>query len=115
MCEPSERAALTPKGRDLHDTLGLDAFPSTDAELDADDLAYYVRDDSGRLTPIVYEDFLPKSAAGIFASNLTGEGQADSARKASVRDVTWLREVIGREVHDPYALYEAERAAGYNS
>ena len=27
--------------------------------------------------PIVYEDFLPRSAAGIFQSNLTDEGTRD--------------------------------------
>jgi uncharacterized glyoxalase superfamily metalloenzyme YdcJ len=100
--------ALTPKGRELYDAKGIDALPDTDAKLDAMDLAYYVRDDAG-LTPIVYEDFLPKSAAGIFASNLTGEGRSDVTRRAAARDAAWMQDVLGRELHDPYALYEAER------
>ena len=104
--------ALTPKGRDLYDTQGVDAFPTTDAELDAADLAYYVRDADGELLPIVYEDFLPKSAAGIFASNLTGDGSVDGTREGSARDASWLQDVLGRTLHDPYDLYEAERAAG---
>ncbi|MER7209193.1 hypothetical protein ABT340_19195 [Streptosporangium sp. NPDC000239] len=54
----------------------------------------------------------PRSAAGIFASNLTGEGRSDASQRASVRDASWLRDALGRELHDPYALYEAERAAG---
>ncbi len=103
--------ALTPKGRDLYDTQGVDAFPSTDAELDAADLAYYVRGHDGALLPIVYEDFLPKSAAGIFASNLTGDGSVDDSREGSARDAAWLQRVLGRTLHDPYDLYEAERAA----
>lgn len=104
--------ALTPKGRELYDTLGIDAFPATDAELDAEDLAYYVRDDAGALRPIVYEDFLPKSAAGIFASNLTSDGSVDATRTGSARDASWLQHVLGRTLHDPYDLYAAEREAG---
>ena len=102
--------ALTPKGRDLYDTAGIDAFPSTDEELDAGDLAYYVRDAAGDLTPVVYEDFLPKSAAGIFASNLTGDGSIDATREGAARDAGWLQDVLGRTLHDPYALYDAIRA-----
>lgn len=104
--------ALTPKGRDLYDTLGIGAFPATDAELDADDLAYFIRSSDGTLAPIVYEDFLPKSAAGIFASNLTGDGALDRSQQGSARDAGWLQDVLGRTLHDPYALYEAERSAG---
>lgn len=104
--------ALTPKGRELYDTLGVGAFPTTDAELDAADLAYFTRDDSGGLLPIVYEDFLPKSAAGIFASNLTGDGALDHSQQGAARDAGWLQDVLERTLHDPYALYEAERSAG---
>ncbi|TCI96812.1 VOC family protein [Aeromicrobium sp. IC_218] len=103
--------ALTPEGRALYDGRGIDAFPQTEAELDAANLAYYVRDERGELQPIVYEDFLPKSAAGIFASNLTSEGRADATRRAAARDAAWMQDVLGRELRDPYALYEAERAA----
>lgn len=103
--------ALTPAGRDLYDAGGIEAFPDTEAELDARDLAYFTRDAEGQLQPIVYEDFLPKSAAGIFASNLTGEGALDESRQGAARDGTWLQTVLGRELHDPYALYEAERSA----
>lgn len=103
--------ALTPAGRELYDTAGIDALPTTDDELHKADLAYYVRDDTGRLQPLVYEDFLPRSAAGIFASNLTGGGSVDGSRAGSDRDAAWLRDVLGRRLHDPYDLYEAERSA----
>lgn len=103
--------ALTPAGRELYDTAGIEAFPTTEEELDAQDLAYYTRDSDGRLVPIVYEDFLPKSAAGIFASNLTSDGSMDSSREGSARDAAWLQDVLGRTLHDPYALYDAERSA----
>ena len=103
--------ALTPRGREVYDRDGVAGLPDSDEALDAADLAYYVRDEAGELLPLVYEDFLPKSAAGIFASNLTGEGRTERTREASARDAAWMRDVLGRELHDPYALYEAERAA----
>ncbi|KQY58823.1 hypothetical protein ASD11_04095 [Aeromicrobium sp. Root495] len=100
--------ALTPKGRALYDGQGTEAFPLTDEELHAADLAYY-REQDGRLSPIVYEDFLPRSAAGIFASNLTSEGSADATQRAAVRDASWLQDVMGVRLHDPYDLYASER------
>jgi len=104
--------ALTPRGRELYDAEGMEAFGATDEDLHAADLAYYVRSADGELLPIVYEDFLPKSAAGIFASNLTSDGSADASQQAAARDAIWLREVLGRQLHDPYELYDAERSAG---
>jgi len=103
--------ALTPAGREIYDAQGVSGLPRTDEELHCADLAYYVRSPDGRLTPIVYEDFLPRSAAGIFASNLTGEGRSDAAQRAALRDADWMRSVLGRRLHDPYALYAAERSA----
>lgn len=105
-------------------------LPRTDAELARSDLAYYTFEvrpdrpdgaapgdlvtllDDGWLeaTPIVYEDFLPRSAAGIFASNLSGEGSADSSRTSAHRDRAWLAEHIGRPVVDPDELYARQRA-----
>jgi uncharacterized glyoxalase superfamily metalloenzyme YdcJ len=102
--------ALTPSGRELYDAKGIDAFPDTETELHEADLAYYVHDGDGGLQPIVYEDFLPKSAAGIFASNLTSDGHADATQRGSMRDAAWLRDVLGGTLHDPYALYDAERS-----
>ncbi|WP_182379665.1 VOC family protein [Nocardioides sp. WS12] len=103
--------ALTPAGRALYDDQGLAAFPDTEQGLHAAGLAYYRRDPGGSdtgLQPIVYEDFLPKSAAGIFASNLTSDGSMDAAQRASVRDAASLQEALGRPLHDPYDLYAAQ-------
>lgn len=61
-----------------------------------------------RAEPIVYEDFLPRSAAGIFASNLDRDGASDATRSGSHRDIAWFAGVLGREVHDPDDLYRAQ-------
>ncbi|MFT3875723.1 MAG: VOC family protein [Propioniciclava sp.] len=66
-------------------------------------------------TPIVYEDFLPRSAAGIFASNLDSAGSRDVSRAGSHRDEDWLAAAMGRTVHDPMALYAAQRQASLDA
>ena len=65
----------------------------------------------GVRTPIVYEDFLPRSAAGIFASNLAHAGSRDVTLEGSHRDEAWLAEAMGRTVHDPMELYAAQQQA----
>lgn len=64
-----------------------------------------------RAEPVVYEDFLPRSAAGIFQSNLTGAGMRDDDRQGTAYDADWLSGAIGREVLDPFALYEQQQNA----
>lgn len=109
--------ALTPRGRDRYDAAMAAPdpaavwgrhFPPTDAGMAAEGLAYYRGGDPGK--PVVYEDFLPASAAGIFRSNLDsgldspatpGDGSDESGY-----DAQWLAGAIGRDIHDPYALYE---------
>ncbi|HEX2075073.1 MAG TPA: hypothetical protein VHF92_14920, partial [Geodermatophilus sp.] len=60
--------------------------------------------------PIVYEDFLPRSAAGIFASNLSDRGSMDASQGGAPRDAAWLSEAIGRRIHVPEQLYAEQRA-----
>lgn len=69
--------------------------------------------DSGaaRVAPVVYEDFLPRSAAGIFASNLTERGRMDAGQGGAPRDEHWLAEAMGRDVHQPEEVYAAEVGA----
>ena len=59
--------------------------------------------------PIVYEDFLPVSAAGIFQSNLDGEARenyAEGGNRAA------FEEALGRPVFDEFDLYaRAEKAS----
>ncbi|MEW2526153.1 DUF1338 family protein [Streptomyces sp. NPDC047071] len=64
-----------------------------------------------RAEPLVYEDFLPRSAAGIFQSNLEGAGVRDDAVAGAAYDSAWLSGAMGREVLDPFDLYEARQRA----
>jgi uncharacterized glyoxalase superfamily metalloenzyme YdcJ len=110
--------ALTPRGRERYDAamaqlvgeanpaqVWSQYFPPTDAELAAEGLAYYRGGNPSE--PIVYEDFLPASAAGIFRSNLDRDARAGAGADDSGYDVDWLAGAIGRGIYDPYVLYEA--------
>ena len=110
--------ALTPKGRERYDAAmarlsGNDDpaevwgqyFPATDDEMSAQGLAYYRSGDPSK--PVVYEDFLPASAAGIFRSNLDRDTEATDAADDSGYSVDWMSGAIGRHIHDPYTLYES--------
>lgn len=130
--------ALTPAGRALYDELiGQPAavwnarLPRTEHGLAVADLAYFrfapadrprdgetpPDDLAGLLAggwvtaePIVYEDFLPRSAAGIFQSNLTGGGSHDDTGHVATLDADWMSAVLDRELADPFDLYDAQRA-----
>lgn len=111
----SRGVALTREGRRRFDaamatsnpaTAWGDYFPATHERLAAAGLAYYHGGDPAK--PVVYEDFLPASAAGIFRSNLDSD-----ARKADDEEdrnwdytVDWMAGQIGHHIHDPYDLYE---------
>nr|WP_267243332.1 VOC family protein [Streptomyces sp. PR69] len=130
--------ALTRAGRALYDELADEPaerwaarFPGSERRLAAEGMAYFryepaagrprrggppPRDLAGLLDggwlearPIVYEDFLPRSAAGIFQSNLTDEGVRDASRSGVHYDQQWLSGVLERPVHDPFALYAAQQ------
>ncbi|MEN8584675.1 DUF1338 family protein [Burkholderia sp. RS01] len=62
------------------------------------------------LEPIVYEDFLPRSAAGIFQSNLTDEGTRDDAQTGTDVDISMMSQIVGRTVADPNELYQRQQA-----
>ena len=125
--------ALTPAGRGLYDRLlaagtadAFDAFPDDHDSLRGQGLAFYryqavadaplgvqsldeaLRAGSVRAEPILYEDFLPVSAAGIFRSNLADSSAADSG--GSPRQEA-LEEALGCAVLDPFALYARQSEA----
>ncbi|GGV28936.1 hypothetical protein GCM10010277_11430 [Streptomyces longisporoflavus] len=117
---------------ELARTLWATHVPATERELAARDLAYFTYHaaperpldgtrppaaigalESGgwvRAEPVVYEDFLPRSAAGIFQSNLSGEGARNAGQEGIAYDSDWLSGAINREVLDPYALYERQQS-----
>ncbi|MGW7365127.1 2-oxoadipate dioxygenase/decarboxylase [Streptomyces sp. NPDC054841] len=130
--------ALSREGRALYDRL-VDGpveewaahFPHTERQLAVDGLGFFTykavhdRPRDGRrppddlagllaggwvtARPIVYEDFLPRSAAGIFQSNLTDPGARDTAQEGTHYDQQGMSEAIGRTVHDPFDLYAAQQ------
>jgi uncharacterized glyoxalase superfamily metalloenzyme YdcJ len=106
-------------------------FPRTEAELDRRGLGFFSyrpapvlppgpapADLDGLVAggwlvadPIVYEDFLPRSAAGIFQSNLSGAGTKDEDMAGDGKDLAWMSGVVGRAVAEPTDLYAAQRDA----
>ena len=58
--------------------------------------------------PIVYEDFLPRSAAGIFQSNLSGTGTKDEDAGGAHYDADRLSAILGVQVLDPVELATAQ-------
>ncbi|EPM82321.1 hypothetical protein A3SM_13703, partial [Pseudomonas syringae pv. actinidiae ICMP 18886] len=98
------------------------AFPDSHDEMRAQGLAYfrYFPTDTGvaarasgtlqqlveaghvRFEPLVYEDFLPVSAAGIFQSNLGDNAQAHYAANSNRQD---FEQALGRSTLDELALY----------
>ncbi len=111
----SRGVALTPKGRGRFDAAMAtphpakvwgDYFPATHVHMASAGLAYYHGGDPSK--PVVYEDFLPASAAGIFRSNLDTDAQKADGEEDRDWDYTadWMAGQIGHHIHDPYELYE---------
>jgi uncharacterized glyoxalase superfamily metalloenzyme YdcJ len=126
--------ALTPLGRQRYDALMAQAdeatasglswqdagravweasdFPTDETGLRRAGLAYFTYEVTAagivEATPIVYEDFLPRSAAGIFSSNLTGVGTMHGERTAAEYDIYWLTATLEAVVHVPEELYAAQ-------
>jgi len=125
------RGAEAPEGAGTGARTGeSDAAPD---RVGPSDLAAAVAAGLVRRDPIVYEDFLPRSAAGIFRSNLAG-GSAGPVGSAGARgprpggaagrpggdaasptadrsgELAWMAETLQRPVADPADLYAAQRA-----
>ncbi len=100
-------------------------FPDTIEALREQELAYFRYEPTGaarpltgdltdwiaagqvRAVPLVYEDFLPVSAAGIFQSNL-GDATTQSYRAEAAQAA--FEAALGAPVHDELALYAATEA-----
>ncbi|WP_394180705.1 VOC family protein [Yoonia maritima] len=83
-----------------HFKFSIDHTPDTTRDLDTAALL-----DEGVLTlsPIIYEDFLPVSAAGIFQSNLGDDAGQDSHSASSKAE---FEKALGTTVADEFALYQ---------
>jgi uncharacterized glyoxalase superfamily metalloenzyme YdcJ len=118
-------AALTPRGRALYDRLLAElnatiadgtprdeattrifaAFPDDGDGLRSEGLAFFR---AGDPEPVLYEDFLPVSAAGIFRSNL-GPDALPAILAAGER--ARLETALGIPILDEMTLYAAEAGA----
>jgi len=100
----------------LRDGLGFTySVADASAAIPGSDVAALVEAGALSATPIVYEDFLPRSAAGIFQSNLTAEATLDSAQQGTRRDAGWLSDVLGQAVAEPAELYAAQQQASLDA
>ncbi|CEJ90693.1 hypothetical protein VHEMI06458 [[Torrubiella] hemipterigena] len=74
---------------------------------ESDDLPYLIRNGFVVFEPIVYEDFLPVSAAGIFQSNLSTSEPSSTPVSPHMEDGKELFErALGSSVADEMALYK---------
>jgi len=82
--------------------------------LDTHNLEQLIAQGYVRFEGLRYEDFLPVSAAGIFASNLSQYGTQSTAASRPVYQQTDLERILGIEIVDTatqYAAMEAESLA----
>lgn len=108
----SDEFAVIPDSHDVLYTekLGYYMFhASSQAKNPVDcDIDKLVANGDVNITPIRYEDFLPVSAAGIFASNLGNYG----VEKITQEEVTYtkeqLQDIIGSKIYDSFAIYEQQ-------
>jgi uncharacterized glyoxalase superfamily metalloenzyme YdcJ len=75
------------------------------------DLSALVDAGLARFEGLRYEDFLPVSAAGIFASNLNQYGTQTTAATKPVYTKADLETILGRSIVDASAAYAASEAA----
>ncbi|MFH8795035.1 2-oxoadipate dioxygenase/decarboxylase family protein [Streptomyces sp. NPDC017941] len=106
---PGTERALAERGL-AHFTYHAVADRARDGRTPPPDLPGLLREGWVRAEPIVYEDFLPRSAAGIFQSNLDGSGTRQEGEEGVAYDSDWLSGAVGRDVLDPFALYEEQQA-----
>jgi len=77
-------------------------------KLTTDNLESLIMDGYIEFSPVVYEDFLPVSAAGIFTSNL-GEDQTHIIQATSSQQA--FEEALGTKVFDAFELYNAKESS----
>jgi len=93
------RYAATPKG-----IAAKGSLPTTDIHA-------LVREGFAQVEGLRYEDFLPVSAAGIFASNLNQYGTKSTAATKPVYTQAQLEQVMGKAIVDSDVVYRGMHAA----
>ena len=93
------RYAATPKG------------VAAKGNLPTADIHALVRDGFAQVEGLRYEDFLPVSAAGIFASNLNQYGTKSTAATKPVYTQSQLEQVMGKAIVDSDVVYRGMHAA----
>jgi uncharacterized glyoxalase superfamily metalloenzyme YdcJ len=78
--------------------------------IDTADIAELVARGLARFEGLRYEDFLPVSAAGIFASNLNQYGTRTTAKAKPVYTQADLEAILGRPIIDAAAVYAGVEA-----
>jgi len=92
------RFSATEKGKAAAGTIGTT------------DIHELVRQGYARYEGLRYEDFLPFSAAGIFASNLGQYGTKSNAAEKPAYTKEMLEKIMGRPIIDPNVVYRAMEA-----
>ncbi|MBS9777656.1 MAG: VOC family protein [Gammaproteobacteria bacterium] len=87
-----EQLAFFEYHSNTHDNVGVES--DLDSLIEAGKVTF---------TPVIYEDFLPVSAAGIFQSNLGGEEGQNFAANANQ---SAFEEALGATVSDEFELYK---------
>jgi len=86
--------------------------PKISFPLGKDTMETYLAEGNIQARPIIYEDFLPVSAAGIFQSNLgdsQGQNFSENANQAE------FEQALGTEVLNMHGLYEAMQQQSINA
>ena len=104
---PDDHATLRREGLGYYRYSLTDAGLAADADTRALPAEVLIERGLASADPIIYEDFLPVSAAGIFQSNLGGGEQRAYAARAN-RDA--FEQALGATVSDEFAIYERLQA-----
>lgn len=96
-----------PSSADFEINLNSSEENYSDDSISKQTMTQLIEQGSVRLEPIVYEDFLPVSAAGIFQSNLHDDKQSSYEGNSNQHE---FEQALGANVYDELALYADQQA-----
>lgn len=103
---PSDFTTLFEKGLAYCDYRVTDEAQKADPATLLEELGALMESGFVEISPIVYEDFLPASAAGIFQSNLGDDAKEDGLKPPNQEE---FEVALGQSVYSEFALYEAQQ------